>query len=1432
MIGTERAGTGGFLREDNAIRKRPVRKEAFSVRQKATIAIALLLALLLGLSQCGPALAYSTGVWPSGYEEDGCPAEDALVRNDGRHFFNCREYVEPSCEYAGHATFVCVYCGATRMETYPAAGHIWSDWFMMDETSCEENGVEARYCARCQAQETRSTPPRGHDWGEWDPIEYPTCTEPGEEIRYCGRCWQEQSRPIPALGHDWGPWYPEQAATCTAGGSEIRYCYRCQDSQTRATSALGHAWGAWQVTKQATCSEAGVRSRYCANDPAHIQTEAIPALNHAWGPWRTEIPGTCVEKEMKVRACANCGAEDYRYFDYGDHVWGEWYTAKAPTETEQGLERRECRIDPSHVEEREIPPTSGVPYPAPGPATGTPTQSGEKISLSVVKPWDDGGDADGLRPDTVTVALMRDGAAFGKAVLSAADGWDYGTEAIFDRYDVTGREIEYTWEEIDVPEGYEASFEVYGNQTFITNTHVSQLNGSAEQDHGVTYVVSWDEGVGEGKRYEGAVIPLYLSATNTGSVPIRSGDDVYQPGESDNYTCEWIVTAAEAEDGVVHTGSARWVYVYEYQDAEGNWIRDTEDGNKVVIPLTYPDGEEPEEKKPELTLTYLYDDPAKDVYDPEDEAFAYYSLVNTGNVPLKVAAHFTSDGVVDYDRNWGNYDPGESDTAGWGWWTIRDGVTPGTETEDLLGTVTIHYYFMGFDPDTGEELCRTQTISRTWKVAKPIEGPAIWLIPEESDITMELTEYTTPADPNGYQLGEYWSTTIAYTNTGYVDIPEFTVYDPYDGYTGTGNDLKVSEVITSPGDWTSGKVTQEDVERGSIYLPPVQVTWIDPDSGNEKIAYSNDLTLKVTGKTGLLVQKGIAKLPANGAYFTEGEQVEWVILATNNSEYPITGVTVTDQGKTAGVFAEIAPGQTVECRVDYIVTEYDTLAGFVSNAAEASGTDFRGAGHIWPSNIVIVPTSPVSPVPVPGPIPKPGDPGPGPGKGEDPGGPKPEPGKPETPTTPGTPGGGEDPKGPIYGYKVAATLYKTTAHGSKNGEYYELGETVHYIITLANTGETPLEDITIFDSLAGIKPIATAVSLAPGLSIDFPFSYAITQADIDLGYVVNGSLAGYTFGGGIPGTPIMSNLVYVVAGKDGKIPDPTKPGGGLDGGTTAGLIPPVHFDPDKLHGTPGAGKGPVSCELQLDALGGNSMHYTLHACAAHTAAAQNAEAASAAGDWKKAADIWRAEIEALYELLHDAADSEGKAAALNDRSAFEAYASAFQAVYGDEAAAGLLRLYCAKLCCMVKTAPESLPDSILGDCGRLTAGPAEKCGREFSALNGSDAVITERFDEIHGAELEEVIRLAQAAKYGPARENAFIAAQRRWQMALDSVVNAQYKAADKETRKLIAAWRVALDSVYAARKDLLGLLYPDAPEFAAEALSSLYKDALIDACGR
>lgn len=94
------------------------------------------------------------------------------------------------------------------------------------------------------------------------------------------------------------------------------------------------------------------------------------------------------------------------------------------------------------------------------------THETEKTSVSGVKTWNDAGNQDGKRPDTVTIKLLANGADTGKTAIATANGgWAYSFTGL-DKY-ADGKLIVYTVEEADVPAGYTSAVSGYD----ITNSY-------------------------------------------------------------------------------------------------------------------------------------------------------------------------------------------------------------------------------------------------------------------------------------------------------------------------------------------------------------------------------------------------------------------------------------------------------------------------------------------------------------------------------------------------------------------------------------------------------------------------------------------------------------------------------------------------------------------------------------------------------------------------------------------------------------------------------------------------------------------------------------------------------------------------------------------------------------------------------------------------
>ena len=1493
------------------------------------------------------------------------PDDNTCMYGGGEHTWSdWYTMEEATCIGTGSRQRYCNICQWTQTEVIPALGHDWDDWQYGDAApTCTQDGSRIRYCRRCQASETGVAPALGHAWGEWSVVNAATCIAPGNSVRMCTRCGAEEGRDDSALGHS-AETVAGKAATCTETGlTEGSKCSRCGAVLTAQTTipALGHAMDGGAVTTAATCTSAGVKTYTCTRC-GMTTTETIPATGHT--PVAIPgIPATCTESGLTEGSkCSVCGAilteqaytpalgHDYEATEYKEataaedgyikyvcsrcwdsyteiitklphehayvvtaetpaactsegvrtytcticgnsysestpalghapqalpgkaptcmepgltegsvcsrcgvvlaaqtaipaigHNWGEWVVTKEATATADGQAMRTCKNDPGHTEYYTIP------------ATGEPTEEANPALKLEIGLWVD-------RPDPLILWMGEVVSGQEAAVISSDDDirLDYFT------VDNTGN-IPLLW------------------KCVITTGDHTEILDSVELRR--LFSGRLDPGKGRGK----SEWDMHYGIHKESILP-----DPEDSPYAGTYTETWKVCGYALDDTE-----------YTTPICESN-----------AVTFEFKIAREPEEPNPSLDIVwrcdsirevskdFWYETTSPGILGAEDGACAWVDVINNGNIPLKVGGYkILGDGFIPSTDPWPLLilDPGEYWERGFGPRPLSNHITPGTETDDLLGTVTITIWAVGYDPETGEQLCETEHITRTWQVGKngtvtPKPDPG------KSQLVVSLSKAGDQADPSGYQLGEVWDTKITVKNIGQVDlVDDFTLH--VDFITVDESIIQANQKLGWPTDGSSwyevpiycsdvmrfcageecdlygvspcGYITAEDVARGYVYVL-ASVRWIDPETGTERTASSAPLYLPVISKTGLLVKKGIEHGPENDAYFREGEAIPWTLTVTNNSNEPITNVTVTDQGAVVGTFAEIKPGETLPCSVPpHVVTEYEAkVVGTVSNMASAAGTDLQGNVHTWPSNPCSVPTNQFSPTPLPIPDDKEKDQDGGDGTGD----PLP-PGTPETPWTPGTPGGGEDPLGSVYGVTVGATVYKTTAHGPKNEKWYDEGEPVDYTITVKNIGEVAIENLKLYDSLGGLAPIDTWPSLAPNEEHTFTFQWVVNSDNIGDGYVVNQATLTYTFLG-VNGTPRISNPVYVIAGEYGHLP---MDGIILDGGETPeiphfpGLTPdhaptltpvtgpdgspvispfgtPVMMLPDGTYCTVGPdGKtiltdkdgnpildkngnyividpdGLASCSLTLESLGDAEARYTLHACTDHKAAAESAEAALQAGNAAEACRIWKEEIGHLYETLYEAGDTEGKAAVLEEKIAFDAYADQTAKRFGEKAAAEVLRIKCARLCCMIHTAPNALPESLSGTFAQqlITYGSSGETARSIAALIGYDSEMTETYGPAEASTLQEIVGLLQENSSWNFGE-VFLRGGKLWQMALDRRVNAEYKAADPDGRKQIAAWRTGLDTLSASEKALTEMLYEGNEAVSAEIVMNLYKDAIFD----
>lgn len=124
----------------------------------------------------------------------------------------------------------------------------------------------------------------------------------------------------------------------------------------------------------------------------------------------------------------------------------------------------------------------------------------EKIDISGQKIWEDEDNQDGVRPESITVELYKNGNPTGqtRVIQEDANGnWSWIFENL-DKYE-NGKKIAYTVKEVAVPSGY-ASVE---SGTDIINKHeVSKIDISGEK--------TWDdENNRDGERPASITVELY-----------------------------------------------------------------------------------------------------------------------------------------------------------------------------------------------------------------------------------------------------------------------------------------------------------------------------------------------------------------------------------------------------------------------------------------------------------------------------------------------------------------------------------------------------------------------------------------------------------------------------------------------------------------------------------------------------------------------------------------------------------------------------------------------------------------------------------------------------------------------------------------------------------------------------------------------------------
>lgn len=67
--------------------------------------------------------------------------------------------VAPTCVEAGYTLYVCSLCGDNYKDYkngLPARGHVYGEWYVIDEATCTEEGHMQRDCSQCASSEYKT----------------------------------------------------------------------------------------------------------------------------------------------------------------------------------------------------------------------------------------------------------------------------------------------------------------------------------------------------------------------------------------------------------------------------------------------------------------------------------------------------------------------------------------------------------------------------------------------------------------------------------------------------------------------------------------------------------------------------------------------------------------------------------------------------------------------------------------------------------------------------------------------------------------------------------------------------------------------------------------------------------------------------------------------------------------------------------------------------------------------------------------------------------------------------------------------------------------------------------------------------------------------------------------------------------------------------
>ncbi len=618
-----------------------------------------------------------------------------------------------------------------------------------------------------------------------------------------------------------------------------------------------------------------------------------------------------------------------------------------------------------------------------------------------------------------------------------------------------------------------------------TITHIIQMPGLEVTKDDQLAMTAQDKQVGD-------IITYRIVVTNTGNTTfslinvsdnnanIVSGNPITNllPNTSQVVVAQHIVTQDDLNAGSISNSAMA------AGDFNGQTYTDLSDDTDPNSPAGHDDP----------TITLLTQNPsfviAKDdglPYAPqimhENDVITYtINVTNDGNIVLHNVVITDNNAQISGLNNIPNLFPGQTVTL----------TATHTLTQDDINTGFVSNSASGITAFNNQDIT---DISDDTDVSSPAgnDDPTITYILQKPELTVTKDDQLAYTNQNltvGYTINYQ----IVVANTGNTTLTNINVSDPNANIL-SGNPIAILQpgetaIVTATHD-----VTQADIDAGQISNSATAstsfgtqtVSDISDDLDSASPGGADDPTIThITQSPDLIVTKDdqLDYTPQNLAL---GDLVNYQIIVTNTGNVTLHNIIVTDNNANisgGNTIPNLAPGQLSIINATHQVTQSDIDAGEIVNSAFAN-TQFNGITYNDTSDDTDV----------------------------------------------GAPNGDNDPTIThiLQIPNIVATKDDQLPYLAQN---MTIGDVITYHIVVTNIGNVTFNVVNVTDANANVISGNPVLNLAPNASATVVATHAVTQADLDAGFVSNSALASADFNGHTytdisddtdPGSPIGLN---------------------------------------------------------------------------------------------------------------------------------------------------------------------------------------------------------------------------------------------------------------------------------------------------------------------